>query len=198
MLLLQAGHGAAVAVAVAVVIGLLLGWWWRHRCPRHLNHAGRGREGERGNSDAVAKRNEEGPGLRCLHLWQGWPPASPAKAPILAGRADPAGVRLHRQGLDADFHRLKDGNWIRLPHAGRVGVNPAPVVQPAAPEPPQLTSVMDSGLMRLDRAAERLGMTVAALTNRLTPGSIAKQGPLERNGYRVVREGRGLVRLTPC
>jgi predicted HTH domain antitoxin len=106
------------------------------------------------------------------------------------------------EGLDADFHKLKDGDWIRLPHAGRVDLDPTPEPSPVAPQttswPPQPTSVVDTGLMPLARAAELLGMTVVALTNRLTPRSVAKQGELVRNGYRVAREGRGMVRLTPC
>ena len=96
-------------------------------------------------------------------------------------------------GADADFHRMKDGSWIRLPHA-------APVVDvaaaPAAPLEPH-AAVMNTGLMPLERAADLLGMTVQHLRTRLTPGQRAKNGPLTRNGYRVEREGRGRVRLTP-
>lgn len=96
-------------------------------------------------------------------------------------------------GADADFHRMNDGSWIRLPHV-------APVVDvaaaPAAPLEPH-AAVMNTGLMPLERAADLLGMTVQHLRTRLTPGQRAKNGPLTRNGYRVEREGRGRVRLTP-
>jgi hypothetical protein len=97
------------------------------------------------------------------------------------------------EGIDADFHRLTDGNWIRLPHPGLLDVAPTP---PAAAEPSPHASVMDEGLMRMDRAAGLLGLTRAALTNQLTPSSAAKRGEdLIRNGYRVTKEGRGMVRI---
>lgn len=103
-------------------------------------------------------------------------------------------------GADADFHRLKDGSWVRLPHAGRVDIQPEPDQQPAAQEQPPAVAAWDAApLLKVDAAAERLGITAPFLQRLLTP-SVASQRngqPLIRNGYIVTREGRGMVRLTP-
>jgi len=102
-------------------------------------------------------------------------------------------------GADADFHRLKDGSWVRLPHAGDVDVTPVdvlPAVIPAAPQPPAWDA---APLLDMDTAAERLGMQRHSLTQALTPGAFQKRNgkPLIRNGFKATREGRGMVRLTP-
>lgn len=103
-------------------------------------------------------------------------------------------------GADADFHRLKDGSWVRLPHAGRVDIQPEPDQQPAAQKQPAAVATWDAApLLKVDAAAERLGITATFLQRLLTP-SVASQRngqPLIRNGYIVTREGRGMVRLTP-
>lgn len=105
-------------------------------------------------------------------------------------------------GAEADFHRLKDGSWVRLPHAGDVDVvavseticDPEP-----APSPRAMPAWEAAPLLGMDAAAERLGITMGYLRLQLTPATIAKRGgaPLIRNGYKVTREGRGMVRLTP-
>jgi hypothetical protein len=99
-------------------------------------------------------------------------------------------------GLDADFHRMKDGQWIRLPHA-------APVVDVAAVTAPQQPTLLDppsphSGqLVTMQKAATLLGLGRQYLANRLTPSAFDRLGPLVRNGYQATKEGRGMVRLTP-
>jgi hypothetical protein len=111
----------------------------------------------------------------------------------------PKGVRI--LGADADFHRLKDGSWVRMPHAGRVDIEPKPELpEPAAapePETPKVSAVLDVGLMPWDRAAARLDVSVHTLRQRLSPAVMAVKGAYSRNGYRAVKEGRGMVRITP-
>jgi hypothetical protein len=120
------------------------------------------------------------------------------------------GKLRHIPGTEADFHRLKDDSWVRLPHAAAVEVvtvsetvcDPGPARSPD-PEPtpwPAATQAWDAApLLSLEAAAERLGMQRHTLTQSLTPCACQKRNgaPLIRNGYKVAREGRGMVRLTP-
>jgi hypothetical protein len=103
-------------------------------------------------------------------------------------------------GMDADFHRMKDGSWIRLPHAGDVEVSvvEAPAVEMSEPEP-ESHSWDAAPLLSLHAAAERLGITKTSLNSQLTPAFAARRNgaPLIRKGFKVTREGRGMVRLTP-
>lgn len=109
-------------------------------------------------------------------------------------------------GAAADFHRMKDGNWIRLPHAGDVDVTPAAVVNvepeqlPEPVEPVNDRPAWDAApLLSMVAAANRLGISKTFLNALLTPAFAAKRngGPLIRSGFRITREGRGMVRLTP-
>jgi len=105
------------------------------------------------------------------------------------------GKLRHIPGAEADFHRMKDGSWIRLPHAGNVDI---PAVEVPAQEPePATPTVMESGLMTWDLAAAKLGMAATSLKVRLSPMQLDSKGPYQRNGYWVRKEGRGMVRLTP-
>ena len=105
------------------------------------------------------------------------------------------GKLRHIPGAEADFHRMKDGSWIRLPHAGDVDI---PAVEMPAQEPePATSTVMESGLMTWDLAASKLGMAATSLKQRLSPMQLDSKGPYQRNGYWVRKEGRGMVRLTP-
>jgi len=109
-------------------------------------------------------------------------------------------------GQSANFHRMKDGSWIRLPLAGGVDVMPVPAVNV---EPEQLPEPVEpvndcpewetAPLLALESAADRIGMTPLGLTNQLTPSSVKRRNgaPFIRNGFKIAREGRGLVRLTP-
>jgi hypothetical protein len=109
-------------------------------------------------------------------------------------------------GQAADFHRMKDGSWIRLPHAGDVDVTPGAAVDV---EPEQLPEPVEpvndrppwdaAPLLSMVVAAERLGIAKTFLNAQLTPAFAAKRNgaPLIRNGFKITREGRGMVRLTP-
>jgi hypothetical protein len=110
------------------------------------------------------------------------------------------GKLRHIPGADADFHRMKDGNWIRLPHAGNVDVVVVPEkIQDPVPPPPSTPSWDAAPLLSMAAAAERLGMIKTSLNAQLTPAFAAKRNgaPLVRKGYKIEREGRGMVRLTP-
>ena len=109
-------------------------------------------------------------------------------------------------GQAADFHRMKDGSWIRLPHAGDVDVMPvaAVVVKPEQlPEPVEPANNCPewemAPLLALESAADRVGMTRLYLMNQLSPSLVKRRkgAPLIRNGFKITREGRGMVRLTP-
>lgn len=103
-------------------------------------------------------------------------------------------------GADADFHRMKDGSWIRLPHATGFMPEPVQAPDPAPDEPLVVESAVEqpqSELMSLDRAAEMLGIAPLSLSQRLTPSQTAKWGPLIRNGMTISRDQRGFVRLKP-
>lgn len=97
-------------------------------------------------------------------------------------------------GLTADFHRLKDGRWVRLPHAGQVDVMPQQleVVEPE-PEPSRGAQVLT-----LEQAAAALGLAVTSLQQRISPKQVDAKGPLVRNGWRASRAGRGLISLEPA
>jgi hypothetical protein len=89
-------------------------------------------------------------------------------------------------GADADFHRLKDGSWVRLPHVAEPGVielTPEPelaaVETEAAPTP-----VAVGREMRVADAAQVMGFpTSHSLRTRLTPSALTRYGPPRRNGF---------------
>ena len=110
-------------------------------------------------------------------------------------------------GADADFHRMKDGSWVRLPHVAiteaapetsRIS-EPEPELTPdtpAASEP--VVHHAQGDLVSINRAAEMLGMTYHALTNRLTPSAVEKRGgPFIRDGLAISRDQHGFVRIKP-
>lgn len=100
-------------------------------------------------------------------------------------------------GMEADFHRMKDGSWVRLPHAGDVDVS---VVAEVSAEPSPSPPAWDAApLLSIESAARRLNMKEKTLTQSLTPSSAARRNgaPFVRNGFKVTREGLGKVRLTP-
>jgi hypothetical protein len=102
-------------------------------------------------------------------------------------------------GLAADFHRLADGQWVRLPHAGEIDVQASVITAPAAPPPQQQFELAKEGaVLTVKAAAAQIGMRPQALSQALTPASQAnRNGPLVRKGYLITREGRGLVQLLP-
>lgn len=97
-------------------------------------------------------------------------------------------------GLTADFHRFKDGRWVKLPHAGQVDVLPQQleVVHPD-PEPAGGAQVLT-----LEQAAAALGLAVTSLQQRISPKQVDAKGPLVRNGWRASKAGRGLISLEPA
>jgi hypothetical protein len=100
-------------------------------------------------------------------------------------------------GMEADFYRMKDGSWVRLPHAGDVDVS---VVAEVSAEPSPSPPAWDAApLLSIESAARRLNMKEKTLTQSLTPSSAARRNgaPFVRNGFKVTREGLGKVRLTP-
>jgi hypothetical protein len=98
-------------------------------------------------------------------------------------------------GMEADFHRMKDGGWIRLPHAGDVDVTPDPI-----PEPQQSLLVMESpepadDVVSLEEAANRIGVKRTSLIQYLNPSR--NPDGIIRQGLRITRAGPGMVHLTP-
>jgi hypothetical protein len=92
---------------------------------------------------------------------------------------------------------MKDGSWVRLPHAGDVDVSVvAEVSAESSPSPPAWNA---APLLSIESAARRLNMKEKTLTQSLTPSSAARRNgaPFVRNGFKVTREGLGKVRLTP-
>lgn len=103
-------------------------------------------------------------------------------------------------GAAADFHRMKDGRWIRLPHAGDVDVTAEPS-EPVAHEAQQSLLVMDSAKVAADvvsddEAAKRVGLKRTSLRQYLAPSGNNAEG-ITRNGFQITRAGRGMVRLVP-
>lgn len=104
-------------------------------------------------------------------------------------------------GADADFHRMKDGAWVRLPHVTPLR-EPDPEREPALETQLLITESAaqraQGELVSVDRAAGMVGMTHHSLTSQLTPSATEKRGgPLIRNGLAISRDKRGFVRVTP-
>ena len=112
------------------------------------------------------------------------------------------GKQNYIAGIEANFRRMKDGRWIKMPHSGcidaPVSVAPEHGLSDFAECAPKSAATIDLnvGLMSLERAAEILGMAKASLQHRLAPCSIEKHGRLLKKGYMVTKEGRGMVRLS--
>jgi len=113
-------------------------------------------------------------------------------------------------GVEADFHRLKTGSWIRLPHAGDVDTSAIEVATVVGddPDPPSVAQQLvdanpqasdASQLLPLESAAKRFNMTARALSKYLTPADARRRNgkPFVRGGFRIDRDGPGRVRLTP-
>jgi hypothetical protein len=103
-------------------------------------------------------------------------------------------------GAAADFHRMKDGSWIRLPHAGDVDVTAEPPAS-VAHEAQQSLLVMESpkpaaaDVVSLGEAAKRIGVKRLTLTAQLAPSR--NPNGITRGGFLITRESWGMVRLTP-
>lgn len=103
-------------------------------------------------------------------------------------------------GAAADFHRMKDGSWIRLPHAGDVDVTAEPP-EPVAHEAQQSLLMMESpnpaaaDVVSLGEAAKRIGVKRLTLTAQLAPSR--NPNGITRGGFLITRESWGMVRLAP-
>lgn len=85
--------------------------------------------------------------------------------------------------LAADFHRRPDGSgWDRIPHAGRIEVQPPPPAPAVAVE-----------VLPLEDAAARIGIKPLSLKNQLALKRNADG--ICRAGCRLKRAGRGHVQL---
>jgi len=93
--------------------------------------------------------------------------------------------------VTADFHRLKDDRWVRLPHAGQIDVIPQEL--PAGGAEP----VAENGakVLTVEQAAAVLGLAANSLRTLISPKQMAAKGPLVRNGWRASKAGRGQIRL---
>ena len=97
------------------------------------------------------------------------------------------------------FQRRSTGGWVRWPAAVPVAAEPIPE-PPAAPEPQQPLLVMESAecgeeVMSISKAAERFGIERVTLNAYLCPGR--NTDGIVRDGYRITRAQKGMVRLTP-
>lgn len=98
------------------------------------------------------------------------------------------------RAVSADFYRLKDERWVRMPHAGQVDVEPEPVTV-SAPDMPAQAKVR---VVSMEQAAEVLGLALTSLKQRISPKQMQEKGPLIRNGWNATKDGRGFVRLEPA
>lgn len=95
------------------------------------------------------------------------------------------------RAVSADFYRLKDERWVRMPHAGQVDVKPEPV----AVSVPDIPVQAEARLVSMEQAADALGLAINSLRIRISPKQMQKQGPLIRNGWQATKAGRGCIRL---
>lgn len=100
-------------------------------------------------------------------------------------------------GAAADFHRLRDGQWIRLPHDGVADVQAVAVEQPQNPEQQELIQqpVADAVTLGRAEAAELLGVKPANLSNYVSQAK-RRGRPVSIRGHLVESAGHGLFRIT--
>lgn len=111
----------------------------------------------------------------------------------------PKGAVIH--GADADFHRMKDGTWARLPHEGMVDVTPIQVEQPPEPQPqeqqtliPEPVAPHEGVILSRAEAASLLGINPGSLSTQV---SLAKRQGRQATikGRLVETVGRGMFRV---
>lgn len=95
------------------------------------------------------------------------------------------------RGVSANFHKLKDGVWARMPRHGQVDVEPEPVTV-SAPDMPAQPMVR---VVSMEQAAAVLGLAPNSLRTLISPKQMQKRGPLIRNGWNATKDGRGCIRL---
>lgn len=114
-------------------------------------------------------------------------------------------------GTEADFHRMKDGTWIRMPHSGRVEMSDVSDVtnafdglfvplQQIEADPEETEngerSVPLLGAMPAERAAQILGISINTVKQYVAPSFIAKRGYYTKNNIKLTRGSKGMVCLT--
>lgn len=103
----------------------------------------------------------------------------------------PKGLTIY--GAAADFHRLRDGQWIRLPHEGLAEVQAVAVEQQELIRQP--TQSADAVTLGRAEAAELLGVTPPTLSNYVSQAK-RRGRPARIHGHLVEPAGRGLFRIT--
>ena len=97
------------------------------------------------------------------------------------------------RGVSADFFKLKDERWVRMPHADQVDVVPEPAVVSA----PDMPAQAEARVVSMEQAAAALGLSLNSLKTRISPKQMQRLGPLARNGWRATKAGYGRVHLEP-
>jgi hypothetical protein len=95
------------------------------------------------------------------------------------------------RGVSADFFKLKDERWVRMPHATQMDVVPEPAVVSAPDIPAQAVARVRS----IEQAAIELGLSVNTVSQRFSPKQMQEKGPWTGNGLRATRFGVGLIRI---
>lgn len=113
----------------------------------------------------------------------------------------PKGSVIH--GADADFHRMKDGTWVRLPHEGMVDVTAVEVEQPPEPQPqdqqtlipePQASPLREGVVLTRTEAAELLGINPGSFSTTVSRAKRTGQHAVIK-GRRVEAVSRGMFRV---
>lgn len=102
-------------------------------------------------------------------------------------------------GADADFHRMKGGEWIRMPHFAGFEPNTGSEAELSGcdgGDPCDANGVSDMGMVVTHaRAAELMGMKVETIRQALWRAGRDGDGSYYRNGWIATRSGRGKVRI---
>lgn len=108
----------------------------------------------------------------------------------------PKGLTIY--GADADFHRLRDGQWIRLPHDGMADVSVIADEQLERQEStePLFSHETEAVTLRRAQAAEMLGVTPGRLTSYVSRAN-RKGQPARICGHAVKPAGRGMFHIIP-
>lgn len=95
--------------------------------------------------------------------------------------------------VSADFFKLKDERWVRMPHAPQVDV----VLVPAVVSAPDMPMPTEARVVSMEQAASALGLSLNTFKTRISPKQMQKLGPLIRNGWQATKAGYGQVHLEP-
>lgn len=95
------------------------------------------------------------------------------------------------RGVSADFFKLKNERWVRMPHAAQVDV----VLEPAVVSAPDMPTPTEACVVSIKQAAIQLGLSVNTVSQRFSPKQMQNKGPWVGNGLRATRFGAGLIRI---